>query len=410
MARVVLQELGKDFVGPRGDVTSAVRQVNLTVEDGELLVIVGPSGSGKTTLLRLIAGLEEPTHGCILLDGEAVNRVTPQDRDIAMVFQHHALYPHLTVRENLALGLRLRRRPAAEIEQRVSEAAALLGLTPLLERLPRALSGGERQRVAIGRAVVRRPRVFLFDEPLASLDAPLRTQLRHEIARLQQHLRATLIYVTHDQGEALALGRRITVMNRGAVEQCAEPRELYQRPANLFVAGFIGSPAMSFLSGVLAGDGGELVFHDEKTGWTCRIHPARVARLRAHVGKAIILGLRPEQVLISRPGGDCSRRDLAPCAAEPTPHPSFGHPLPTGWGEGRGKEAVHGVEGVALPATVESTEVTGPETILRLAATGRTLLARAPADAGWTSGQVVSVTIDTRAAIFFDPASQQLID
>jgi multiple sugar transport system ATP-binding protein len=373
MARVVLQELGKDFVGPRGDVTSAVRQVNLTVEDGELLVVVGPSGSGKTTLLRLIAGLEEPTRGTLLLDGAVANGVAPQDRDIAMVFQHHALYPHLTVRENLALGLRLRRCPRAEIEQRIAGTAALLGLTTLLERLPRALSGGERQRVAIGRAVVRRPRVFLFDEPLAFLDAPLRTQLRSEIAQLQQHVRATLIYVTHDQAEALALGRRIAVMNRGTVEQCAEPRELYQRPANLFVAGFIGSPAMNLLSGTLAGDGGELVFHDEVTGWICRIHPARLERLRAHVGKTVILGLRPEHLTVSSPG--------------------------------EGQTAVG-----ALSATVESLETTGPESILRLSAKGRTLLARVPADAGWILGQVLSVTFDTCAASFFDPASRQLVD
>jgi len=373
MALVVLEDLAKDFFGPHGDVTSAVRQVNLTIEDGELLVVVGPSGSGKTTLLRLIAGLEEPTRGRVLLDGQDVNGVSPQDRDIAMVFQHHALYPHLTVRENLALGLRLRRRRKAEIEQRVAEAAAMLGLEKLMERLPRALSGGERQRVAIGRAVVRRPRVFLFDEPLASLDAPLRTQLRSEIAQLQRHLRATLIYVTHDQAEALALGHRVAVMNGGTLEQCAEPGTLYQRPATLFVAGFSGSPAMNLRSGILADDGGELVFREEKAGWTCRIHPARVERLHAHIGKAVILGLRPEHVKVSGPGEALTARG-------------------------------------ALSATVESIEIAGPETILRLSARGRTLLARVPADAGWTSGQVVSVTFNTRAASFFDPASQQLVD
>ena len=372
MARVVLEELGKDFVGPQGEIISAVRQINLTVEDGELLVIVGPSGSGKTTLLRLIAGLEHPTRGRVLLDGKIANDLTPQDRDIALVFQHHALYPHLTVRENLALGLRLRRRPNAEIEQRVAEAAALLGLTSLLERLPRALSGGERQRVAIGRAVVRRPRGFLFDEPLGLLDAPLRTQLRHEIAKLQRHVHTTLVYVTHDQGEALALGRRIAVINRGTIEQCAEPWELYQRPANLFVAGFIGSPGMNLLPGTLAGDGGELVFRDEAAGWTCRIHPARVAKLPPHLGRSVIMGLRPEHLMVSSP-------DAAPA------------------------------EVGALSATVESVEATGPELILRLLAGGRTLLARVPADAGWTPGQVVSVALDTRAASFFDAASQQLV-
>ena len=373
MAHVVLQGLCKDFMGPAGEVTPALRHVNLTIEEGELLAVVGPSGSGKTTLLRLIAGLEQPTQGSLLLDGQRMNGVPPQDRDIAMVFQHHALYPHLTVRENLALGLRLRRRPRTEIAQRVAEAATWLGLDALLDRLPRALSGGERQRVAIGRAVVRRPRVFLLDEPLASLDTPLRVQLRREIALLQQRLHVILIYVTHDQAEALALGHRVAVMHGGTLEQCAEPRELYQRPANLFVAGFIGSPAMNLMPGTLASDGGELVFRADGLGWTCRIPWERAERLRSHAGRGIILGLRAEHLKVSR-GGE------APAATS------------------------------ALSATVESVELTGPESILRLTARGGTLLARVPADGGWTPGQIVSVAFDIQSARFFAPDSRRLID
>ncbi len=373
MARVVLQALGKDFVGPRGDVVTALRAIDLTVEDGELLVVVGPSGSGKTTLLRLIAGLEEPTQGSILLDGEPANGVAPQDRDIAMVFQHHALYPHLTVRGNLALGLRLRRVLRAEIECRVAETAALLGLTDLLDRLPRTLSGGERQRVAIGRAVVRRPRVFLFDEPLASLDTPLRAQLRREIVQLQGQFRTTSLYVTHDQDEALALGRRIAVMNRGALEQCAAARELYQRPANLFVAGFIGSPPINLRSGTLAEDGGGLVFRDEQAGWTCRLPRSHTVKLRPHLGRPVRLGLRPEHVKVAR-------------------------------------EQTAGQGSDTFSATVESFAVPGPETIVRLAVPGGTLLARVPAEAGWATGQVVSVVLEAGAASVFDAESERSID
>src|SRR5262249_45832989 len=223
----------------------AVDRVSLAVEAGQLLVLVGPSGCGKSTLLRMIAGLEDVTEGEIRIAGQVVNERAPSDRDVAMVFQNYALYPHMTVYENLAFGLRMRRRPATEIESVVRETAALLGLEERLRRRPRELSGGERQRVALGRAMVRRPNGFLFDEPLSNLDARLRVQVRGEIHRLHRRLGATMVYVTHDQVEAMTLGERIAVLDHGALQQVADPATLYERPANRFVAGFIGSPPMN---------------------------------------------------------------------------------------------------------------------------------------------------------------------
>ncbi|HZS36466.1 MAG TPA: ABC transporter ATP-binding protein [Polyangia bacterium] len=242
MATVSLQHVGKDHGEAR-----ILGDVSLDVKDGELLVLVGPSGCGKSTLLRCIAGLETLTRGAVILDGKDVSRAEPRDRDIAMVFQSYALYPHLTVRENLAFGLKMRKTPRAEIVRRVDEAAAILGLEALLDRRPAQLSGGQRQRVAMGRAVVRRPKAFLFDEPLSNLDAALRGQMRVELMRLHQKLSATMIYVTHDQVEAMTLADRIAVLQAGRLEQVGAPDELYQRPANLFVARFIGTPEMNVL-------------------------------------------------------------------------------------------------------------------------------------------------------------------
>jgi sn-glycerol 3-phosphate transport system ATP-binding protein/multiple sugar transport system ATP-binding protein len=222
-----------------------LRGISLEIADGELLVLVGPSGCGKSTLLRCIAGLDEPTAGRILLDGTDVTHAEPRDRDLAMVFQSYALYPHLTVRDNLGFGLKMRKTPRAELDARVAEAADMLGIAPLLDRLPRQLSGGQRQRVAMGRAVVRRPKAFLFDEPLSNLDAALRGQVRLEIARLRDRLKATMVYVTHDQVEAMTLADRIAILDRGVLQQLGEPRTLYRRPANLFVARFLGTPEMS---------------------------------------------------------------------------------------------------------------------------------------------------------------------
>ena len=249
MAKVILEKLSKVFRDGKGNEVKAVDDVNLVINDQEFMVFVGPSGCGKSTTLRMVAGLEEISAGTITIDGKVVNDIPPKDRDIAMVFQNYALYPHMTVYKNMAFGLMLRKYPKAEIEQRVNEAADILGIRQLLERKPKELSGGQRQRVAVGRAIVRKPKVFLFDEPLSNLDAKMRVQMRTEISKLHHRLSATMIYVTHDQVEAMTMGDRITVMNAGKIQQVDTPLSLYNRPANLFVAGFIGSPTMNLFDG-----------------------------------------------------------------------------------------------------------------------------------------------------------------
>ena len=272
----------------------AVADASFTVAAGELLVLVGPSGCGKTTLLRAIAGLETITSGTIAIDDRVVNDLAPRERDIAMVFQNYALYPHMTVAENLAFGLKLRGRPRAEIEQRITEAARMLGLEELLHARPRRLSGGQRQRVALGRALVREPKVFLLDEPLSNLDAKLRMAMRVEIARLHHRLAATMIYVTHDQIEAMTLGQRIVVLNDGEIQQIDTPMRLYADPANLFVAGFLGSPAMNLFRGRLRDDLGAL----EMDGAVLPLDDLQVSGLplEAMRGREVVLGLRPEHL------------------------------------------------------------------------------------------------------------------
>src|SRR5438309_837290 len=255
MAQVVLKDLNKMY-----DDVHAVKDVNLNILDKEFVVLVGPSGCGKSTTLRMIAGLEEITSGEIQIGNRVVNDLPPKDRDIAMVFQNYALYPHMTVYENMAFGLKLRKYPKAEIQKRVRETAEILGIDPLLDRLPKGLSGGQRQRVAVGRAIVRQPKAFLFDEPLSNLDARMRVQMRMEISRLHQRLAATMVYVTHDQIEAMTMGDRIAVLKNGVVQQLAGPLELYRHPANLFVAGFIGAPPMNLFRGVLYGNSDGLHF------------------------------------------------------------------------------------------------------------------------------------------------------
>ncbi|MEN0109512.1 MAG: sn-glycerol-3-phosphate ABC transporter ATP-binding protein UgpC [Planctomycetota bacterium] len=282
MANVTLTDVHKRY--PDG--YHAVRGVDLEIHDGELVVLVGPSGCGKSTTLRMIAGLEEVSEGEVRIGDRVVNDVEPGDRDIAMVFQNYALYPHMTVRQNMAFGLKMRRTPRAEIDRRVAEAAKMLGIEPMLPRRPRELSGGQRQRVALGRAVVRDPAAFLFDEPLSNLDAKLRAETRTEIAALHQRLGATMIYVTHDQVEAMTLGQRLVLMNHGVVQQVDTPLEVYRRPANRFVATFIGSPAMNLLDGTLEG----VRFHADGgvAGWD-------VGDVASRGGRAT-LGVRPEDL------------------------------------------------------------------------------------------------------------------
>jgi multiple sugar transport system ATP-binding protein len=296
MARVMLEGVRKTFGGKRPHV--AVHGVDLEVADGEFVVLVGPSGCGKSTTLRMIAGLESISAGRLLIGDRVVNELPPKARDIAMVFQTYALYPHMTVYENMAFALKLRKLPAAEVEARVREAAATLNIEPLLDRTPKQLSGGQRQRVAIGRAIVRKPQVFLFDEPLSNLDAKLRVQMRREIASLQRRLRATVIYVTHDQVEAMTMGDRIVVMNEGRVQQIDAPLALYARPRNVFVAGFIGSPAMNLIPGVIE-RGDEVRFRAAAGGFAFVVPPRYEAYAAPLAGRPLVLGIRPEDMGLS---------------------------------------------------------------------------------------------------------------
>jgi multiple sugar transport system ATP-binding protein len=294
MAQVALRDIVKTF-----DKTPAVQGINLDIADREFIVLVGPSGCGKSTTLRMIAGLEEATSGEIYIGDQLVNDVPPKDRDIAMVFQNYALYPHMTVFENMSFGLRLKRFPKQEIKERVEAAAHILDITALLDRRPKALSGGQRQRVAMGRAIVRNPKVFLFDEPLSNLDAKLRVQMRTEIKKVHQKVTTTTIYVTHDQVEAMTLADRVVVMNAGRIEQIGPPNEVYHSPKTRFVAGFIGSPAMNFMPGRVVNGGKNLSIRLSDT-LTLPLPESRTARYKAYVDKEVIFGLRPEDIIETR--------------------------------------------------------------------------------------------------------------
>ncbi|HXR57894.1 MAG TPA: sn-glycerol-3-phosphate ABC transporter ATP-binding protein UgpC [Burkholderiales bacterium] len=296
MAQVTLRKVEKTY-----DETQAVCGIDLDIPDKEFVVLVGPSGCGKTTTLRMIAGLEDITGGEIRIGEHVMNDVPPKDRDIAMVFQNYALYPHMSVHENMSFGLRLKKTPKDEIARRVDNAARILGLAELLDRKPKQLSGGQRQRVAMGRAIVRDPKVFLFDEPLSNLDAKLRVQMRTEIKKVHQQVRTTTVYVTHDQVEAMTLADRVVVMNAGQIEQVGTPHELYHRPATRFVAAFIGSPAMNLLAcGLEQAAGGMLLRLSEKLALP--VPQERTERYRSHVGKpGLICGLRPEHIFEQRP-------------------------------------------------------------------------------------------------------------
>ena len=369
MAQVVISQLVKTYPVAKGSGVTAVKNISLSVEDHEFMVLVGPSGCGKSTTLRMIAGLEEISGGTIAIAGKIVNDMQPKDRDIAMVFQNYALYPHMTVEENMSFGLKLRHVPAPEIAARVRDAAALLGLEAMLDRRPKALSGGQRQRVAVGRAIVRQPKVFLFDEPLSNLDAKMRVSMRAEISKLHARLGATMIYVTHDQVEAMTMGDRICVMKDGEIQQVAEPMKLYNQPANLFVAGFIGSPQMNFLQGRLVRTGPAIQFVEDapEKPVTLALDAATGRRLESRCGQPIILGIRPE--------------DLGE-----TPTPADARP------------------GAEL--TVDLSEPMGSETYLYLRSGAHSLIARLPASAIYATGHRLRVAFNLAKAHFFDPATE----
>ncbi len=361
MAEVVLENICKRYENG----ALAVDRFSLVIESGEFLVLVGPSGCGKSTTLRMIAGLEEISSGTISIGGRCVNTVPPKDRDIAMVFQNYALYPHMTVFDNMAFGLKLRNVPKREIAERVSEAAAILGLEELMKRLPKQLSGGQRQRVAVGRAIVRKPKVFLFDEPLSNLDAKMRVEMRCEINRLHRRLDATMVYVTHDQVEAMTMGDRIVVMDRGTIQQTARPLAVYQRPANLFVAGFIGTPPMNFLKGQLMREGGGFVFCH--ASGRLGVPEGDAPALEPFVECETVLGFRPE-ALGGRPGG------------------------------------------AEVRATVDVVEPMGSETYVQVVTgDGTRLTARVASDRVFTPGSAVGLPVDMANALFFDAASGRVI-
>ena len=300
MAEVRLEHISKIYQAEKKDtvIKKAVNEISFDIKDKEFMVIVGPSGCGKSTLLRMIAGLEEISEGSLLIDGKRMNDVDPKDRDIAMVFQNYALYPHMTVYDNIAFGLKLKRFSKKDINERVMQTAELLEITDELQRKPKALSGGQRQRVAIGRAIIRRPKVFLFDEPLSNLDAKLRSQMRIELQKLHREINATMIYVTHDQVEAMTLGTRIAVLNKGQLMQIDTPMHLYNQPNNKFVAGFIGSPTMNFLKGTIQNNNGYYFKHDT-SDCTFLLGSEIAESLNNHINKPIEIGIRPEDIFVN---------------------------------------------------------------------------------------------------------------
>jgi len=377
MATVTISKLEKTYAEAKGAGIKVVHGIDLEIKDREFMVLVGPSGCGKSTTLRMIAGLEEITSGTISIDDTVVNNVLPKDRDIAMVFQNYALYPHMSVYENMAFGLKLRKFPKAEIDQRVREASAMLGLDPYLDRKPKALSGGQRQRVAVGRAIVRKPKVFLFDEPLSNLDAKMRVSTRTEISKLHARLGATMIYVTHDQVEAMTMGDRICVMKDGRIMQVATPLELYNKPENIFVAGFIGSPPMNLFKGTLqkAAAGSLLEFvetNDKAAPLRVTLAAALSAKGAAYVGKPIIFGIRPEDV-----------QDTAGLTASNPAH--------------------------TVDVKVEVSEPMGAETYLYLSTGVTSFIARVRPTDRFEVGQMVKVTIKIEAAHLFDPTSELVL-
>ncbi len=371
MAGLSLKNIYKKYSGG----VIAANDICLEIEDKEFIILVGPSGCGKSTTLRMIAGLEDISSGQLYIDGKLMNDVAPKDRDIAMVFQNYALYPHMTVFDNMAFGLKLRKTPKDEIKRRVSEAAKILGIEHLLERKPKALSGGQRQRVALGRAIVREPKVFLMDEPLSNLDAKLRVQMRAEISKLHQRLQTTFIYVTHDQTEALTMGTRIVVMKDGFIQQVDSPQELYDHPVNLFVAGFIGSPEMNFINA-------KLLKEDEKIALTfgeshkIYLNEGKAKQLLdtcpEYIGKDVIIGIRPENV-----------------------HDEDNY--------------IAAMADSMITVDVDLTESLGADTLLHLDVDGTHVVARVNPRTKAKAGEKIDVVFDTNKLHLFDPETEVTI-
>ena len=349
-----------------------LKGIDIEIKDGQFLILVGGSGSGKSTLLNMVAGLESVTSGEILIDGKVVNDLPPKDRDIAMVFQSYALYPSMTVRENIAFGLNVKKVPKAEQEEIVARVAETLQITHLLDRRPAQLSGGQRQRVAMGRAISRKPSLFLFDEPLSNLDAKLRVEMRAEIKRLHQRLKATIVYVTHDQIEAMTMGDLIAVMKDGVVQQLGTPQEIYDNPANLFVAGFIGSPSMNFITVKPVIEGGAVIAAIENGGNNMRLAlPFDAEKLRSYVGRDVILGVRPEQIT-----------DMS---------------------------SAHGDVGQELGCLIDLVEPTGPDTLLTTRLNGAAVTCRTHPREAVLPGQTMQLSFNLSKAALFDPANGERI-
>jgi len=366
MAQVDLEKVTKVY----DNKVLAVKDATLTVEDKEFTVLLGPSGCGKTTTLRMIAGLEEITSGTIKIDGKVVNDVEPKDRDIAMVFQNYALYPHMTVYENMAFGLKLRKFPKAEIEKRVHEAAKILGIEELLGRKPKQLSGGQRQRVAVGRAIVRNPKVFLFDEPLSNLDAKLRVQMRSELKKLHHRLEATIVYVTHDQVEAMTMANKIVVMKDGIIQQIGTPHEIYNKPSNMFVAGFIGSPAMNFVNATVIKENGSLWI--KTSGFKVKLITEHQEKLDSFVDKEVVFGIRPENIFDK----------LFAINAQPDN---------------------------TIKGTVDVVEPLGSETLLHVTAGEDFLIARVDPRTKAQEGETIDLVFDMATIHVFDKETQQAL-
>jgi multiple sugar transport system ATP-binding protein len=364
MASVTLEHVAKTF-----NEVQAVNDVSIQIQDKEFLVLVGPSGCGKSTILRMIAGLEEMTDGNIYIGDRLVNDVPPKDRDIAMVFQNYALYPHMSVYDNLAFGLKLRHTPKQEIQRRVHEAAGILGIEQLLQRKPKQLSGGQRQRVALGRAIVREPQVFLMDEPLSNLDAKLRVQTRAELIKLHRRIQTTVVYVTHDQVEAMTMGSRIAVLRDGVLQQLDAPAEVYSRPANVFVAGFIGSPAMNFFNAELSAVNGQ--FNVRAAGIELALPDEIKAKLSGHSSREVILGVRPEDIHDGR------------------------HVVPNG--------------NPPADVKVDVIEQMGNETYVYLTAGDTTFTARMGSSIDAAPGSTLPIVIDARKVHLFDPQTERAL-